>query len=84
METLNRSKSTLKGKISRIETFIKSSNEETESVETKVKLKIVIVLQRNIEELRNNYYSIPNVKDTELASIDEELNLLEERLEKLE
>ncbi|GFS52690.1 DUF1758 domain-containing protein, partial [Nephila pilipes] len=50
----------------------------------KVKLKNVIALQRNIEKLRNNYYSIPNVKDAELASIDEELDLLEERLEKLE
>ncbi|GFT05985.1 uncharacterized protein NPIL_458251 [Nephila pilipes] len=78
MEILNRSKSTLKGKISRIETFIKSANGETDSVETKVKLKNVIALQRNIEELRNNYYSIPNVKDAELASIEEELNLLEE------
>ncbi|GFS79054.1 uncharacterized protein NPIL_651651 [Nephila pilipes] len=84
MEILNRSRSTLKGKISRIEAFIKSANEETDSVETKVKLKNVIALQRNIEELRNNYYSIPNVKDAELASIDEELDLLEERLEKLE
>ncbi|GFS71082.1 uncharacterized protein NPIL_144021 [Nephila pilipes] len=84
MEILNRSRSTLKGKISRIETFIKSAYEETDSVQTKVKLKNVIALQRNIEELRNNYYSIPNVKDTELASIDEEINLLEERLEKLE
>ncbi|GFS28427.1 DUF1758 domain-containing protein [Nephila pilipes] len=83
MEILNRSRSTLKGKISRIETFIKSANEETDSVETKVKLKNVIALQRNIEELRNHYYSIPNVKDVELASIDE-LNLLEARLEKLE
>ncbi|GFT60163.1 DUF1758 domain-containing protein [Nephila pilipes] len=84
MEILNRSRSTLKGKISRIETFIKSANEETDSVETKVKLKNVTALQRNIAELRINYYSIPNVKDAELASIDQELNLLEERLEKLE
>ncbi|GFT71619.1 integrase catalytic domain-containing protein [Nephila pilipes] len=84
MKILNRLKSILKGKISRIEFFIKSAIEETDLVETKVKLKNVIALQKNIDELRNNYYYIPNAKEAELASNDEELNLLEERLEKLE
>ncbi|GFQ65830.1 integrase catalytic domain-containing protein [Trichonephila clavata] len=84
MEILNRSKGTLKDKISRIENFIESANEETDAVETKVKLKKVIVLQKNIEELRSSYYAIPNVKEAKLSAIDEELNLLEERLEKLE
>ncbi|GFQ82653.1 uncharacterized protein TNCT_586061 [Trichonephila clavata] len=84
MEILNRSKGTLKDKISRIQNFIESANEETDAVETKVKLKKVIVLQKNIEELRSSYYAIPNVKEAKLSAIDEELNLLEERLEKLE
>ncbi|GFQ74541.1 uncharacterized protein TNCT_166331 [Trichonephila clavata] len=84
MEILNRSKGTLKDKISRIENFIESTNEETDAVETKVKLKKVIVLQKNIEELRSSYYAIPNVKEAKLSAIDEELNFLEERLEKLE
>ncbi|GFS48529.1 uncharacterized protein TNCV_309651 [Trichonephila clavipes] len=35
-------------------------------------------------ELRNNYYAIPNVKDAELAAIDEDLHLLEVSLESLE
>ncbi|GFV84636.1 hypothetical protein TNCV_2482501 [Trichonephila clavipes] len=63
MDMQNRIKSTLKGKISRIETFIKSANEETDSVEIKVKLRNLIALQKNVEELRNNYYAISNVKD---------------------
>ncbi|GFY72370.1 hypothetical protein TNIN_195061 [Trichonephila inaurata madagascariensis] len=75
MELQNRLKSTLKGKISRIETFIKSANEETDSVETKVKLKNVIALQRNVDELSKNYHAIPNVKDAELAAIDETKSL---------
>ncbi|GFV92231.1 uncharacterized protein TNCV_1896671 [Trichonephila clavipes] len=52
----NRLKSTLEGKISRIETFIESAND----------------------------YAIPNVKDAELTAIDEDLHLLEVRLESLE
>ncbi|GFY25962.1 DUF1758 domain-containing protein [Trichonephila clavipes] len=36
------------------------------------------------KELRNNYYAIPNVKDAELTAIDEDLHLLEVRLESLE
>ncbi|GFY08264.1 uncharacterized protein TNCV_1356711 [Trichonephila clavipes] len=84
MDMQNRSKSTLEGKISRIETFIESANEETDSVEIKVKLRSLIQLQKNVEELRNNYYAIPNVKDAELTAVDEDLHLLEVRLESLE
>ncbi|GFX99370.1 uncharacterized protein TNCV_1550341 [Trichonephila clavipes] len=36
------------------------------------------------KELRNNYYAIPNVKDAELTAVDEDLYLLEVRLESLE
>ncbi|GFX57951.1 uncharacterized protein TNCV_3069181 [Trichonephila clavipes] len=84
MDMQNRLKSTLEGKISRIETFIESANEGTDSVEIKVKLRILIQLQKNVEELRNNYYAIPNVKDAELTAIDEDLHLLEVHLESLE
>ncbi|GFW91907.1 uncharacterized protein TNCV_4080671 [Trichonephila clavipes] len=35
-------------------------------------------------EIRNNYYAIPNVKDAELTAIEEDLHLLEVRLESLE
>ncbi|GFX37362.1 integrase catalytic domain-containing protein [Trichonephila clavipes] len=84
MDMQNRLKSTLEGKISRIETFIKSANEETDSVEIKVKLRSLIQLQKNVEELRNNYYAIPKVKDAELTAVDEDLHLLEVRLESLE
>ncbi|GFS60973.1 uncharacterized protein TNCV_2002891 [Trichonephila clavipes] len=68
----------------RIETFIESANEETDSVEINVKLRSLIQLQKNAEELRNNYYAIPNVKDAELTAVDEDLHLLEVRLESLE
>ncbi|GFV40659.1 uncharacterized protein TNCV_2268301 [Trichonephila clavipes] len=80
MNMQNRLKSTLEGKTSRIETFIESANEETNSVEIKVKLRSLIQLQKNVEELRNNYYAIPNVKDAELTAVDEDLHLLEVRL----
>ncbi|GFY64380.1 uncharacterized protein TNIN_359901 [Trichonephila inaurata madagascariensis] len=83
MELPNRLKSTLKGKISRIETLIESANEETDSVEIEVTLKKVIALQRNTDDLWNNYYAIPNVEDAELAATDKDLYLLEERLESL-
>ncbi|GFW71530.1 hypothetical protein TNCV_2309651 [Trichonephila clavipes] len=68
-------KSTLEGKISRIETFIKSGNEETDSVEIKVKLRNLIQLQKNVEELRNNYYAIPNVKDVELTAVATKISI---------
>ncbi|GFW30817.1 DUF1758 domain-containing protein [Trichonephila clavipes] len=84
MDKQNRLKSTLEGKINRIETFIKSAYEETDSVEIKVKLRSLIQLQKNAEELRNNYYAIPNVKDAELTAVDEDLHLLEVLLESLE
>ncbi|GFW90605.1 uncharacterized protein TNCV_566431 [Trichonephila clavipes] len=84
MDMQNILKSTLEGKISRIETFIKSANEETDSVEIKVKLRTLSALQKNVEELRKKYYAIPNVKDAELIAIDEDLHLLEVRLESLE
>ncbi|GFV24730.1 uncharacterized protein TNCV_881981 [Trichonephila clavipes] len=75
MDMQNRLKSTLEGKISRIETFIRSANEETDSVEIKVKLRTLSALQKNVEELRNNYYAITNVKDAELTAIDEDLQM---------
>ncbi|GFT73678.1 integrase catalytic domain-containing protein [Trichonephila clavipes] len=84
MDLQKRLKSTLKGKINIIETFIESANEETDSVEIKAKLRSLIQLQKNVEELRNNYYAIPNVKDAELTAVDEDLHLLEVRLESLE
>ncbi|GFT00568.1 integrase catalytic domain-containing protein [Trichonephila clavipes] len=68
----------------RIETFIESANEEADSVEIKVKLRSLIQLKKNAEELCNNYYAIPNVKDAELTAVDEDLHLLEVRLESLE
>ncbi|GFW90070.1 integrase catalytic domain-containing protein [Trichonephila clavipes] len=84
MDMQNRLKSTLEGKISKIQTFIESANEETDLVEIKVKLRSLIQLQKNVEKLRNNCYAIPNVKDAELTAIDEDLHLLEVRLESLE
>ncbi|GFV96519.1 hypothetical protein TNCV_459221 [Trichonephila clavipes] len=84
MDMQNRLKSTKEGKIRRIETFIKSANEETDSVEIKVKLRTLSALQKNVEELRKKYYAIANVKDAELTAINEDLHLLEVRLESLE
>ncbi|GBM39061.1 hypothetical protein AVEN_119762-1 [Araneus ventricosus] len=84
MTTNNRLKSTLKGKITRLKTYIETVKTETDIVQLKVKLKNVTFLQKNIEELRGNYYTIPNVKEAEIVTIDEELNQMDERLEKLD
>ncbi|GFY00912.1 hypothetical protein TNCV_4529311 [Trichonephila clavipes] len=46
MDKQNRLKSTLEGKINRIETFIESAKEETDSVEIKVKLRSLIQLKK--------------------------------------
>ncbi|GFS88701.1 hypothetical protein TNCV_1462761 [Trichonephila clavipes] len=46
MDIQNTLKTTLEGKINRIETFIESANEETDSVEIKVKLRSLIQLQK--------------------------------------
>ncbi|GFX36737.1 uncharacterized protein TNCV_1543411 [Trichonephila clavipes] len=81
MDIQSRLKSTLEGKINRIETLIESANEETDSAEIKEKLRSLIQMQKNTEELRNNYYAIPNA---ELIAVDEDLHLLEVRLESLE
>ncbi|GFU70750.1 uncharacterized protein TNCV_493131 [Trichonephila clavipes] len=45
-------------------------------------LRSLSQLQKNVEELRNNYYAIPNVKDAKLTAVDEDLHL-EVRLESL-
>ncbi|GFW78343.1 hypothetical protein TNCV_1378931 [Trichonephila clavipes] len=46
MDKQNRLKSTLEGKINRIETFIESANEKTDWVEIKVKLRSLIQLKK--------------------------------------
>ncbi|GBL88864.1 hypothetical protein AVEN_158971-1 [Araneus ventricosus] len=84
MDINNRLKSTLKGKITRLETYIETVKTEIVIVKLKVKLKNVTFLQKIIEELRGNYYAIPNVKEAEIVTIDEELSQMDERLEKLE
>ncbi|GFX39419.1 hypothetical protein TNCV_2667811 [Trichonephila clavipes] len=42
------------------------------------------VRKKNVEELRNNYYALLNMKDAELSAVNEDLHLLEVRLESLE
>ncbi|GBM99407.1 hypothetical protein AVEN_74636-1 [Araneus ventricosus] len=68
MDTNNRLKSTLKGKITRLETYIKTVKTETDIIKLKVNLKYVTFLQKNNEELRGNYYPIPNVKEAEIVT----------------
>ncbi|GBM53003.1 hypothetical protein AVEN_111344-1 [Araneus ventricosus] len=73
--------------ITRLETYIETVKTETEAdiVQLKVKLKNVTFLHKNIEELRGNYYAIPNAKEAEIVTIyGGELNQMDERLEKLE
>ncbi|GBL68994.1 hypothetical protein AVEN_217588-1 [Araneus ventricosus] len=67
-------------------TYIETVKTETETdiLQLKVKLKNVAFLQKNTEELRGNYYAISNVKVAEIVTIDEELNQMDERLEKFE
>ena len=84
MEIAKRTKSSIKGKITRMETYIENINNETDSTELKVKLKTVGILQNNIQEVREKYYCIPNINETELIPVEEELNQMEDRLETCE
>ena len=52
--------------ITRVETYIETINNETDSIELKFKLKTVGLLKNNIQELREMYFSIPNIIETEL------------------
>ncbi|GFS79809.1 uncharacterized protein TNCV_750031 [Trichonephila clavipes] len=62
-----------------------SSRSDQWTMDMQNRLKSTLkALQKNVEELRNNYYAISNVKDAELTAIDEDLHLLEVRLESLE
>ncbi|GFU02698.1 hypothetical protein TNCV_535221 [Trichonephila clavipes] len=44
----------------------------------------VLPCKKNVDELCNNYYTIPNIKEAELGASDEDLQLLEVRLESLD
>ncbi|GFU20564.1 hypothetical protein TNCV_859631 [Trichonephila clavipes] len=77
-------KSTLEGKISRIETFIESANEKPIRLEIKAKAKSDSTA-KNVEELSQQLLRHSECeKDAELTAIDEDLHLLEVRLESLE
>ena len=84
MDVVNKTKSSIKGKITRLESYVETINNETDSIELKIKLKTLGLIQNNIQELREKYYSIPNMKESELISLEDELNQMEDRLETCE
>ena len=70
MDVVNKTKSSIKGKITRLETYTKTINNETDSVELKVKLKTIVLLQNNAQDLREKYYSIPNLEESKLIPFE--------------
>ena len=57
-----------------METYIETNNNETDSIELKVKLKTVGILQNKIQEVREKYYCFPYIKEKELIQVGKELN----------
>ncbi len=80
MDSMNKAKATFKGKITRIENYVQNIASD---VELKVKRKNVEILQKKADVLRSEYYTISEMKDVDLANIDDELNQCEDRLKKI-
>ncbi|GFW25879.1 hypothetical protein TNCV_2425671 [Trichonephila clavipes] len=76
MNMQNRLKSTLKDNVSRIETFIKSANEETHSVEIKVKLKNLIAPQKKCGGTKQQLLRLSECERCRIICHDEDLHLL--------
>ncbi|GFY44243.1 hypothetical protein TNIN_242071 [Trichonephila inaurata madagascariensis] len=79
MDKLNKSKLAIKGTITKVETFIEESRNYTPS-KLDFRLKRVEEMNRKIDELKDQYYDIKDISDSELEVIEADLQL-EDRLE---
>ncbi|GFX34154.1 uncharacterized protein TNCV_2071911 [Trichonephila clavipes] len=80
---LNKAKTSLKGSITRIATFMDNVSEHVGITELEVKLKKIDQLQRKIEELKELLFGLETAKPTEEAEF-EDLYKCETRLDDLE
>ncbi|GFW03177.1 uncharacterized protein TNCV_157971 [Trichonephila clavipes] len=81
---LNKAKTSLKGSITRIATFMDNVSEHVDITELEVKLKKIDQLQRKIEELKELLFGLETTKPTEEAEFEEDLYKCETRLDDLE
>ncbi|GFU25777.1 integrase catalytic domain-containing protein [Trichonephila clavipes] len=81
---LNKAKTSLKGNITRIATFMDNASEHVDITELEVKLKKIDQLQRKIEELKELLFGLETAKPTEEAEFEEDLYKCETRLDDLE
>ncbi|GFX51380.1 uncharacterized protein TNCV_3103131 [Trichonephila clavipes] len=81
---LNKAKTSLKGSITRIATFMDNVSEHVDITELEVKLKKIDQLQRKIEELKELLFGLETAKPTEEAQFEEDLYKCETRLDDLE
>ncbi|GFY23797.1 uncharacterized protein TNCV_3535911 [Trichonephila clavipes] len=81
---LNKAKTSLKGSITRIATFMDNVSKDVDMTELEVKLKKIDQLQRKIEELKELLFGLETAKPTEEAEFEEDLYKWETRLGDLE
>ncbi|GFU05662.1 integrase catalytic domain-containing protein [Trichonephila clavipes] len=78
MDKLNNSKRAIKGTITKIETFVEESGKHTPT-KFDIKLKRVKEMNRKIDELKDQYYDIKDISESETTR-----QSMEDRLEELE
>ncbi|GFW68746.1 integrase catalytic domain-containing protein [Trichonephila clavipes] len=83
MDKLNNSKRAIKGIITNIETFVEESGNHTPT-KLDIKLKRVQEMNRKIDELKDQYYDIKAISESELQVIEADIQSMEDRLEELE
>ncbi|GFV32498.1 DUF1758 domain-containing protein [Trichonephila clavipes] len=69
MDKLNNSKRAIKGTITKIETFVEESGNHTPT-KLDIKLKRVQEMNRKIDELKDQYYDIKDISESELQVIE--------------
>ncbi|GFY75963.1 DUF1758 domain-containing protein [Trichonephila inaurata madagascariensis] len=80
MDKLNNSKRAIKGTITRIETFVEESRNYTPT-KLDIKLKHVQEMNRKIDELKDQYYDMKDISESELEVIEADIQSMEDRLE---
>ncbi|GFX23306.1 integrase catalytic domain-containing protein [Trichonephila clavipes] len=83
MDKLNNSKRAIKGTITKIETFVEESGNHTPT-KLDIKLKRVHEMNRKIDELKDQYYDINDISESELQVIEADIQSMEDRPEELE
>ncbi|GFV28862.1 integrase catalytic domain-containing protein [Trichonephila clavipes] len=83
MDKLNNSKRAIKGTITKIETFVEASGNHTPT-KLDFKMKRVQEMNRKIDELKDQYYDIKDISESELQVIEADIQSMEDRLEELE